>query len=182
MSPPSAQKIMLEITVQVHQEAWNNEVGDPAAVLAKVLAVVHQECPQARAESGEVCFVLSDDSHVEALNEQFRGLDKATNVLSFPAHPGPLAQAAPVSGDTPPLGDVVFGLETMQRESVEQSKTLPDHFVHLAVHGLLHLLGYDHIDQDQAATMETLETSILAKLGISDPYVERTSHVDDLHQ
>ena len=77
---------------------------------------------------------------------------------------------------------MIFGFETILTEARAQGKTLPDHFTHLAVHGVLHLLGYDHVSTDLAAEMEALETSILAKLGIADPYVERTSQVDDLRQ
>jgi len=161
---------MLEISLQVPNAAWTDEIGDPGRILAEVVAAVHEACPAARERHSEVCFVLGDDRQVEDLNSRFRGIAKPTNVLSFPAHEDAVAQGTPVSDETPPLGDVVFGFETIIREASEQSKTISNHFSHLAVHGLLHLMGYDHIDEGQAGEMEALEIRILAQLGIANPY------------
>jgi probable rRNA maturation factor len=117
-------------------------------------------------DGAEVSVQLADDAEIRALNAQWRGVDKATNVLSFPAAPAEKISTAPL------LGDIVLAFETVEREAAEEGKTLKDHFVHLVVHGFLHLLGCDHQDAAEADRMEALETDILARLGIADPYAE----------
>jgi len=120
-----------------------------------------------RRKASELSLVLADDATVRDLNRRWRGQDRPTNVLSFPAGGGP----APVAL----LGDVVLAFETVAREADEQGKSLGDHLAHLVVHGVLHLLGHDH-EQDRAAKrMEALETGILAGLGIADPYRARSA-------
>ena len=115
-------------------------------------------------DGAEVSVQLADDAQIRALNAQWRSLDKPTNVLSFPA-------ASPLKIDAAPmLGDIVVAFETAEREAAEEGKTLADHAAHLIVHGFLHLLGYDHQIAAEANQMEMLETRILAKLGIADPY------------
>lgn len=109
--------------------------------------------------------LLTDDAEQRALNAQWRGKDAATNVLSFPQ----LEPFAPVVGL---LGDISLARETLEREATEQGKRLEDHFTHLMVHGFLHILGYDHVQEPEALQMEGLETQILAGLGIEDPYAE----------
>jgi probable rRNA maturation factor len=120
--------------------------------------------PQGRIE---LSIILTDDAEQRRLNRDWRGVDRSTNVLAFPAwEPG-----APAPSDAPVLlGDVVLAFETVAREAEEQGKSLADHLSHLVVHGVLHLLGYDHGTDSEAAAMETLETSILARLGVADPY------------
>lgn len=115
----------------------------------------------------ELAVKLADDSCQRRLNRDWRGRDRPTNVLAFPAwSPGEnLPEAAPL-----PLGDVVLAFETVSREAREQRKDLVGHVSHLTVHGVLHLLGYDHGTPSDAARMETLEASILAGLGFPDPY------------
>ena len=110
--------------------------------------------------------LLTDDAHQRILNRDWRNIDNPTNVLSFPQ----LEPFSPVSGL---LGDISLARETLDREAADLGKTFSDHFVHLVVHGFLHLLGYDHIDDDEALQMEGLETQILAALGIADPYGDR---------
>ncbi len=120
----------------------------------------------------EVGVRLTDDAEVRALNHRYRGVDAPTNVLSFPATactPGALPEAPP-AGAPLPLGDVVVALETVRAEAANQGKPLADHLRHLVVHGVLHLAGYDHADDAQAAAMEDLEAGILAGLGVPDPY------------
>jgi probable rRNA maturation factor len=111
--------------------------------------------------------VLTDDVEQRQLNRDWRGVDAPTNVLAFPAwNPeAPLPPGAPLL-----LGDVVLAFETAAREADEQGKPLSDHLSHLIVHGVLHLLGYDHATETEAVAMESLETSILASLGVPDPY------------
>lgn len=110
----------------------------------------------------EVTIVLTDDAEVRALNRTWRGKDAATNVLSFPASAQP--------AEPRPLGDVVLALETVQREAEEAGLALADHVCHLVVHGVLHLLGFDHTNDEEAALMEATESRVLASLGIADPY------------
>ena len=113
----------------------------------------------------DASIVFTDDAAIAALNAQWRGKDNATNVLSFPAEDMPVAD-----GEAKPLGDIVLALGVITGEAAEQGKTLPHHATHLIIHGLLHLLGYDHQDGGAADEMERLETEILKGLGISDPY------------
>ena len=123
----------------------------------------------------ELGITLADAADQRQLNRNYRGLDAPTNVLAFPVwEPGTrLPPGAPVL-----LGDVVLALETVAQEAAEQKKPLADHLVHLTVHGVLHLLGYDHLTRAEAATMESLERSILAELGVPDPYRDTMSSIE----
>jgi len=115
-------------------------------------------------EQGEVTIVVDDDARIRALNKLWRGFDKPTNVLSFPApdtQPGPARM----------LGDIAISYETAAREAVAEGKSFADHMAHLSVHGFLHLLGYDHESDEDAEEMERLERLILASIGVSDPYI-----------
>ena len=126
-----------------------------------------------------LCVMGCDDARIAALNGEFRSKGKPTNVLSFPAWnraadaPGlmPDLPEAGDAGDPEELGDIAISYDTCAREAVEQGKTMPDHVTHLLVHGILHLLGYDHIVDADATVMETTETRILAGLGVNDPYL-----------
>lgn len=120
----------------------------------------------------EVGVRLSDDASVRVLNRDYRDKDKPTNVLSFAAlESAEDADAFLMAPDMPlMLGDIVIARETCAREAVDQKKSLKNHLVHLAVHGTLHLVGYDHMVDDEAEEMEELERQILAGLGIDDPY------------
>jgi probable rRNA maturation factor len=111
----------------------------------------------------ELSIVLTDDAEQRQLNRQWRGIDKPTNVLSFPQ----IEPFAPVAGL---LGDITLARETLEREAAELQKPFTDHFTHLVVHGFLHILGHDHQDEAEALVMEGLETQILDSLGIADPY------------
>jgi probable rRNA maturation factor len=112
----------------------------------------------------EIAVLLADDARVKAVNRQWRAKDKPTNVLSFPgAAPGRIAQA-------PFLGDIILAFETTAAEAVAEEKPLDHHMMHLVVHGVLHLLGYDHMTPGDAERMEGLESAILASLDIADPY------------
>lgn len=106
---------------------------------------------------------LTDAGEMADLNQQYRGKAYATNVLSFPLE-------FPMDTGIPYIGDIVICPEVVEREAAEQHKPLEAHYAHLTVHGVLHLLGYDHETDDEALEMETLETQILARLGYPDPY------------
>jgi len=114
------------------------------------------------ARNVELCISFSDDASIRELNAQWRKQDKPTNVLSFPT-PGALKTK-------PMLGDIVIAQETVAREALEQDKTFLDHTTHMIVHGVLHLLGYDHENDADAELMEALERRIAASLGLGDPY------------
>jgi probable rRNA maturation factor len=118
----------------------------------------------------EFSIVLGDDAMLRRLNARWRGKDAATNVLSFPAQEGVIVM--PQAGAPLPLGDVVLAFGTVAAEAAAQGKTLADHLAHLVVHGVLHLLGFDHEAAAEAGRMEGLETVVLAGLGVADPYRE----------
>lgn len=113
----------------------------------------------------ELSVVFTDDEAVRVLNAGWRGKDKPTNVLSFSAFPYSSGDPVP-----PMLGDVVLAAETVAREAASESMPLEHHISHLLIHGILHLLGHDHEDEDEAETMEALERKALARLAIPDPY------------
>jgi probable rRNA maturation factor len=114
---------------------------------------------------------IVDEEEARRFNRQYRGRDYATNVLSFPAE---LPEGLPDEIRQTQLGDLLICAPVVEREALEQNRPAADHWAHLTIHGLLHLLGYDHEQPGDAAVMESLETEILAGLGIPDPYVEIT--------
>ena len=131
------------------------------------------------AQACEISLLGCDDARIADLNAEFRGKPTATNVLSWPTEdlaaeePGgtPLLPEADFTGEIP-LGDIAIAYETCLREAEGAGKSLADHFSHLLVHGVLHLLGYDHIRDPDATVMEALEVEILGKLGIGNPYTD----------
>lgn len=141
--------------------------------LPKVGALARAAAAAALRQSGkrlaraEISLVLADDATVRALNLRWRGKDAPTNVLAF------ASDDMPASGRPLLLGDVVFAYETVAAEAAAQGKSLADHLRHLVIHGVLHLLGYDHVAAAPAKRMEALETRILASLGVADPYRAR---------
>jgi probable rRNA maturation factor len=116
------------------------------------------------ASGAEVSVVFTDDANVRALNGRYRGKNFPTNVLSFPLPPAGKHRLGPM------LGDVVLGAETVAKEAETAGLSREAHLTHLLIHGFLHLLGYDHEDDTDAKVMESLETAILGRLGIADPY------------
>jgi probable rRNA maturation factor len=119
---------------------------------------------------GELAIVLTDDSAIRTLNRDWRSRDAATNVLSFPTPETDHAHGTPRL-----LGDIVIAYETTDREARAENKPFAHHAAHLAVHGFLHLAGYDHAEDAEAAAMENLETAILARLDVPNPYVARSA-------
>ncbi len=127
------------------------------------------------AEDWEIAVLACDDARIAALNADFRDKAGATNVLSWPSEersaeePGGLPEP-PEPGFDPELGDIAIAYDTCAREAEDAGKPMAEHVTHLVVHGVLHLLGYDHIRDKDATLMEGLETAILGKMGIADPY------------
>ena len=147
-----------EIDVIVEASGWN---ADAEAAARRALAEAATALG-ADFRNHAVALLLTDDAAVRRLNAQWRGIDKPTNVLSFPPAPG--------GGAVKSLGDIAIAYETTAREAQAEDKPFADHLAHLCVHGFLHLMGYDHEQEAQAETMESLERVILARLGVPDPY------------
>jgi len=155
--------------VLVVAECWQTEPGAEAVIHRAVAAAA--EMVDAGIGEAELAIMLTDDAGIRTLNSNWRGIDKPTNVLSFPALP-PTDPAGPY--DAPRmLGDIAIAYETTRKEADDEQKPFDHHLSHLAVHGFLHLIGYDHESDGDAETMETLEQEILAQLGIPDPYADR---------
>jgi probable rRNA maturation factor len=152
--------VNISIDIAAEADEWDSIEG--LEVFVRRAAAIAIE--SAGTSGGEVSIVLSDDDHIRELNKHHRGIDKATNVLSFPA--------APVNAPGAPrlLGDIVLAYETVAREAKDESKPFLNHAAHLVVHGVLHLLGFDHENDGDAEKMEAKERSILSALGIPDPY------------
>ena len=163
---------MLEIAIEADAEwdsspAWTKLIREAAEA-----AIAESAFPQLTTSQRpvELSVRLAGDDEVRALNAKWRGKDKATNVLSFPlANPGDFDQAN-VSDRELLLGDIVMAHGVCQSEATEKGVSVQEHATHLLVHGTLHLLGYDHQDDADAADMEAREVRALARLGIADPY------------
>ena len=154
-----ASKDALAIEIDAQSALWERQSAAADTVRGAVAAAA-----RFAPATGEVSVLLTDDAGVRELNRQWRGIDKPTNVLSFPA--AATAQHAL-------LGDIVIAYETLARESEAQGAPFLHHLTHLTVHGFLHLMGYDHQNDSDAEAMEDLERAILARLKIPDPYLVR---------
>lgn len=160
----SKKQLMNEIGIDCRCPHWlvaSDEIADTVTRAALAALADQGMGPD---DAYEISIVLADDAFVRDLNRQYRNIDRPTNVLSFPV--GDDNGHGPVL-----LGDVVLAYETVQREARAAGKSLSAHVTHLIIHGILHLLGYDHEDEQEAEEMEALETALLARLGITDPYV-----------
>ena len=164
----------LDVSVQLRCPRWKT-------LLKPYCKTVRMACAEALASSKiasiacqwEMAVVLADDAFIRELNKTYRGVDKPTNVLSFPSIERMESQAKRVSKgvNSFELGYVVLALETVEREAEAQHKTFRNHALHLLVHGTLHLLGYDHEEDKDAKKMEKLEVEVLEKLGLCNPYL-----------
>jgi probable rRNA maturation factor len=174
---------MLTADIVITADCWRAEPGAGDVVQRAISAAAgtaphpglipdaHQDAQVGQArlaletDRAELAVMLTDDAGIQALNHDWRGIDKPTNVLSFPAVAPPGASSQPRA-----LGDIAIAYETTRREAASENKPFNHHLSHLAVHGFLHLIGYDHETDDEADAMEKLERHILARLGIPDPY------------
>ena len=147
------------IEIEIEQPAWNAAAADTAALVERAA----RAALLAAGEDGGATLLLSDDAAIRDLNLRFRGLDKATNVLSFPA----------AASARPHRGDVALAHGVCAAEARAQGKTLAEHLAHLVVHGVLHLVGYDHQADGDAAAMEDKERAVLRGMGVPDPYAPR---------
>ena len=160
---------MIQIAITIDDPGWHDLSADIEMICQRALGAawtVVSQTDLSTITAPWVSLLLADDDQLHALNLQFRGLDKPTNVLSFPS-----AQVD-TPGDAEPqiLGDIAISRQTLLREAAEQEKDIIHHVTHLLVHGLLHLLGYDHEDDEDATAMEKLEIDILGEMQISNPY------------
>jgi len=163
MSRSPLRRPALAVDIVVESPLWKAQRGADA-MLRRALAAAAAAVPS----EGELAVVLTDDAAIRALNRDWRGKDAATNVLSFPAKEGRHDRRAPRL-----LGDIVMAYETVAREAAAEGKPFMHHLAHLAVHGFLHLVGYDHEANEGADAMEALEIAILARLDVPDPYLLR---------
>jgi probable rRNA maturation factor len=162
----------MQIEVVIRSPRWRRQPRAKTIVKSAVSAAAKAiSTPPA-----ELAIVLCDDSAIRALNRTWRGQNKPTNVLSFPAAdagPTPQRRGGRPRTSRPHIGDIIIAYETSAHEAVAEGKPFPHHLAHLAIHGFLHLLGYDHDDDGDAEIMERLERRILKRLAIADPYAER---------
>ncbi|MET0631973.1 MAG: rRNA maturation RNase YbeY [Xanthobacteraceae bacterium] len=163
MSRSPLRRPALAVDIVVESPLWKAQRGADA-MLRRALAAAAALVPS----DGELAVVLTDDAAIRALNRDWRGKDAATNVLSFPAKEARPDRRAPRL-----LGDIVIAYETVAREAAAEGKPFIHHLAHLAVHGFLHLVGYDHEANEDADAMEGLEIAILARLDLPDPYLLR---------
>lgn len=153
----------ITIDIAVESSSWA-AMPDLDALVRRSIDTAAQALTPAVPDGAEVSILFGDDAAIRRLNKDWRGKDAATNVLSFPS-----GQPAGFAGPRL-LGDIAVAFETTEREARADNKPLSDHVAHLLVHGFLHLLDHDHEAEAEAEAMEALETRILARLGISDPY------------
>lgn len=169
---------LLELDIVFQSGDWQaaiNSIDEDARLAVTETLRTEGQRTEGLESAAEICICLADDPFLQDLNARYRGKDQPTNVLSFPQFdpnakdfsPGPPPGTGPLL-----LGDIVLSLDTLKREADAEGKTLRDHFLHLVVHGTLHLLGYDHEISDEATLMEDLERRILARMGVSDHYAD----------
>jgi probable rRNA maturation factor len=152
--------------ILVVADCWRAE-ADAEAIIHRAIQTA-AEMVDTDTGDAELAIMLTDDAGIRTLNANWRGIDKPTNVLSFPALQ---PTGTPSAGDAPRmLGDIAIAYETTRREADDEQKPFEHHLTHLTIHGFLHLIGYDHETDEEAGEMEDLERKILAQLGIPDPY------------
>ena len=158
--------MLLQTDIMIACAGWASALPDAKGIAWRAARAA---LPSSR-DRGRLCIVLSSDAALRALNRDWRGKDKPTNVLSFPAGDGQPRRRTGDKSEPRALGDVILAFETVLREAHRQGKQPRHHLSHLVVHGVLHLLGFDHETAREAAIMERQERQILARLGVADPY------------
>lgn len=169
-----------ELDMSIEDERWEDELDESIFALSEAILTIALAALAAKASLPdsdlEVSVCLTNDERVQELNKQYRQKDKPTNVLSFPQDDSLDDKGADEMAIM--LGDIVLSHDTILKEAKEQKKSFKDHYSHLLVHGCLHLAGYDHDTDEDADEMETLEISILEKLNVNNPYLDK----NDLEQ
>jgi phosphate starvation-inducible protein PhoH and related proteins len=161
----------IDIDIEVECPEWQRQLPDCEQIVrAAATATLTSQAASGRA-GRSVAILLADDDTLRELNGRFRQVDKSTNVLAFEGGDN----MSPARGQDLHLGDIAVAYQTIEREAREQDKTLSDHLSHMIVHGVLHLLGYDHEDASERKQMEAIERAVLAELGVPDPYDPDTS-------
>jgi probable rRNA maturation factor len=161
-----------DIDISVQDPAWE-DYEDIQDIFLKAIRTTLKTAifpKEIEGRSLELSLVLANDEVIHVLNREYRGNDKPTNILTFASlddKDSPLPEEGPV-----PLGDVMLSYQTIIKESIDEGRFFKDHAIHLAIHGVLHLLGYDHEDEDDANVMESLEIRILESMGVQNPYTE----------
>lgn len=160
----------VKVDLRVDCKAWKDALPDVKKTVEKAVRAAWKAGNTGDfalpVKNAEVSVMLTNDDAVHALNREYRGVDRPTNVLSFAA----LDDEDEPIVDPMLLGDIVVAFETTEREATEQNKSPEEHFFHLIVHGVLHLIGYDHVEDADAEVMEALETKIMIENGMDDPY------------
>jgi len=171
MTPSAPPLPTLSVEISIAEAGWLDAVGQPGDIAERAAMAAFEGAAGdwLTAPSAEAGIRLTGDAEVHDLNRRYRDRDQPTNVLSFPGHDEADRQRLP-AGAPLMLGDVVVALETVLAEAAAEKKVPADHLSHLVVHGMLHLLGFDHMEESEAVGMERLETQILAGLGVDDPY------------
>ncbi len=168
---PAGAIIEASIDRNIWPDALVNSFQHTAPKIFDDILAAHDSSP------ASVSLCLCDDRQMRLINRQHRQTDKATNVLSFPAYDMPSYRFEPNAPAL--LGDIVIAAETVAREAESLQTPVADHLMHLFVHGMLHLFGYDHINDDMAEIMESLEIQFLANVGIANPYQDAQLEVDN---
>ena len=166
----------MNVEISIENPSWE-EIENLSEITEKCIESVFSELGES-SENKEVCVLFTNDDEVRCLNRTFRGKDKPTNVLSFPAQQDDWNYDEYDDFDedlrnqekTSILGSIAVAYETLEKEASEQKKKITDHLQHLLIHSMLHLFGYDHIEDKEAEEMESLEIKILEKLNINNPY------------
>ena len=169
----------IDLDISIDEPVWEDTFPLYNKRIADCFEQIVAHVPEARNFGKiphlELSILLTNDQNIRELNRDYRDKDKATNVLSFPSLTEEdidvfLRQGSEIPDFPIILGDIIFAYETIKKEALDQGKSFSDHFCHLCFHGMLHLMGYDHVEDVQAEEMEALEKKLLSKLSIDDPY------------